>query len=39
MIDLADGRLTLEAAGMLMGICRRQVFRLRRAFATAGLRD
>src|ERR1700722_9970895 len=36
MIDLADGRLTLEAAGMLMGICRRQVFRLRRAFATAG---
>ena len=36
MIDLADGRLTLEAAGMLMGICRRQVFWLRRAFATAG---
>jgi hypothetical protein len=36
IIDLVDGRLTLEAAGTLMGICRRQVFRLRRAFATAG---
>ena len=27
MIDLGDGRLTLEAAGTLMGIGRRQVFR------------
>ena len=33
MIDLADGRLTLEAAGGVMGLGRRQVFRLRRAFA------
>jgi hypothetical protein len=32
MIDLGDGRLTLEAAGTLMGIGRRQVFRLCRAF-------
>ena len=36
MIDLGDGRLTLEAAGTLMGIGRRQVFRLRRAFEASG---
>ena len=36
MIELMDGRLTVEAAGALMGIGRRQVFRLRRAFAAAG---
>jgi hypothetical protein len=34
MIDLADGRLTPAAAGTLMGIGRRQVFRLRRALLT-----
>lgn len=36
MIDLADGRLTVEAAGVLMGVGRRQVFRLCRAFAASG---
>jgi Helix-turn-helix domain len=36
MIDLEDGRLTVEAAGALMGVGRRQVFRLCRAFAAAG---
>ena len=36
MIDLADGRLTPAAAGTLMGIGRRQVFRLRRAFEASG---
>jgi|SRR5208283_3031114 len=36
MIDLADGRITVEAAAALMGLGRRQVFRLRRAFATDG---
>jgi winged helix-turn helix protein len=36
MIDLLDGRLTSSAAGELMGIGRRQVFRLRRAFEAAG---
>ena len=36
MIDLGDGRLTLEAAGTLIGIGRRQVFRLRRAFEASG---
>jgi hypothetical protein len=36
MIDLGDGRLTLEAAGALMDIGRRQVFRLRRAFEGGG---
>ena len=36
MIDLGDGRLTLEAAGALMGIGRRQVFRLCRAFEASG---
>ena len=36
MIELLDGRLTSRAAGELMGIGRRQVFRLRRAFVAAG---
>jgi hypothetical protein len=36
MIDLADGRLTPEAAATLMGIGRRQVFRLRRSFEADG---
>lgn len=36
MIDLADGRLTVEAAAALMHLGRRQVFRLRRAFAADG---
>ena len=36
MIDLANGRLTVEAAATLMGLGRRQIFRLRRAFAAAG---
>src|SRR6201986_2860472 len=36
MIDLADGRLTVEAAATLMGIGRRQVFRLRGAFPAGG---
>ena len=36
MIDLADGRLTVEAAATLMGMGRRQAFRLRRAFSVAG---
>src|SRR5271166_2455048 len=36
MIDLTDGRLTPTAAGTLMGIGRRQVFRLRRAFEAGG---
>jgi hypothetical protein len=36
LIDLVDGRLTLDAAGDLMGLGRRQVFRLRRAFAADG---
>jgi Helix-turn-helix domain len=36
MIDLSDGRLTARAAGELMGIGRRQVYRLRRAFEAAG---
>jgi hypothetical protein len=36
MIDLADGRLTVEVAAALMGLGRRQVFRLRRAFAADG---
>ncbi|MBV8595393.1 MAG: helix-turn-helix domain-containing protein [Candidatus Eremiobacteraeota bacterium] len=36
MIDLLDGRLTSSAAGELMGIGRRQVFRLRRAVVAAG---
>ena len=36
MIDLADGRLTAEAAGTLMGIGRRQVYSLCRAFEAHG---
>src|SRR3984957_18070815 len=36
MIDLTDGRLTREAAAMMMGFGRRQVFRLRRAFEANG---
>ena len=40
MIDLADDRLTVDAAATLMGLGRRQIYRLRRAFsadAPAGL--
>ena len=36
LIDLLDGRLTLEAAAELMSLGRRQVFRLRRAFKANG---
>jgi len=36
LIDLTDGRLTVEAAGTLMGLGRRQIFRLRRAFTLGG---
>jgi hypothetical protein len=36
LIDLSDRRLTVEAAGTLMGVGRRQVYRLRRAFAADG---
>jgi hypothetical protein len=36
LIDLVDGRLTLEAAAELMSLGRRQVFRLRRAFKANG---
>jgi Winged helix-turn helix len=36
LIDLADGRRTVEAAGTLMGVGCRQVFRLRPAFAADG---
>ena len=36
LIDLSDRRLTVEAASTLMGLGRRQVYRLRRAFATDG---
>ena len=36
VIDLSDRRLTVEAAGTLMGLGRRQVYRLRRTFATDG---
>jgi hypothetical protein len=36
LIELSDKRLTVEAAGRLMGVGRRQVYRLRRAFATDG---
>src|ERR1700722_14578179 len=36
MIDLADGRITVEATAALMGLGRGQVFRLRRAFAADG---
>ena len=36
VVDLTDGRLTVDAAAKLMGVGRRQVFRLRRAFETIG---
>ena len=36
MIDLADGRLTVDAAATLVGLGRRQVHRLRRAFSADG---
>src|SRR5271167_2106151 len=36
LIDLSDRRLTVEAASTLMGVGRRQVYRLRRSFAAAG---
>jgi hypothetical protein len=36
MVDLADGRFTVEAAALLMLLGRRQVFRLRRAFGANG---
>ena len=36
MVDLADGRLTVDAAAALMRIGRRQVDRLRSAFAANG---
>ena len=36
MVDLADGRLTTDAAATLIGLGRRQVFRLRRAFEAIG---
>ena len=32
MIDLADDRLTVDAAATLMGLGRRQIYRLRRYF-------
>lgn len=36
LIDLGDGRLTIEAAAALMRLGRRQVYRLRDAFAAGG---
>jgi hypothetical protein len=36
MIDLADDRLTLDAAATLMGLGRRQIYRLRQAFSAGG---
>ena len=36
LIDLSDRRLTVDAASTLIGLGRRQVYRLRRAFATDG---
>jgi hypothetical protein len=36
LIDLSDRQLTVEAASSLMGLGRRQVYRLRRPFATGG---
>lgn len=36
MVDLADGRKAIDAASALMGISRRQVYRLCVAFATSG---
>ena len=32
MIDLADDRLTVDAAAILIGLGRRQIYRLRRVF-------
>jgi hypothetical protein len=36
MIDLADGRLTVDAAATLMRLGRRQIYRLRGAFSADG---
>src|SRR5271168_2768663 len=36
MIDLADDRLTVDAAATLMGLGRRQIYRLRQAFSANG---
>jgi hypothetical protein len=36
MIDLADDRLTVDAAATLMGLGRRQIYRLCRAFSADG---
>ena len=36
MIDLADGRLTVNAAATLLGLGRRQTYRLRRIFSADG---
>ena len=36
MVDLADGRLTVDAAATLVGLGRRQIHRLRRAFSADG---
>jgi len=36
MIDLADDRLTVDAVATLMGLGRRQIYRLRRAFSADG---
>jgi hypothetical protein len=36
MIDLADDRLTVDAAAILMGLGRRQIYRLRRVFSADG---
>jgi transposase len=36
MIDLADDRLTVDTAAMLMGLGRRQIYRLCRAFSADG---
>src|SRR6201987_4143212 len=36
LIDLSDDRLTVETAGTLLGLGRRQVNHLRRAFAAEG---
>jgi hypothetical protein len=33
MIDLADDRLTVDAAATLMGLGRRQIYRLRRIYS------
>lgn len=36
LVDLIDGKLTVEAAATLMGVTRRQVYRLRSAFKAEG---